>query len=79
MVGQDGHPEADTYVLSTLAESAEHDFGTGRTGEPHQEVVLHEPEVVEAHLVGQFALVKGLAVQEVPVHIIALEGALHLK
>ena len=79
VVGQDGHSEADANILGALAERAEHHFRTGRTGEPKQEVVLDEPEVVESHLVGKFALVKSLPVQGVPVDFSAFIGTLHLK
>ena len=79
VVGQDGHAEADANILGALAERAEHHFRTGRTGEPKQEVVLDEPEVVESHLVGEFALVKSLLVQGVPVDFSAFIGTLHLK
>jgi hypothetical protein len=42
-------------------------------------VVLHEPEIVESHLVGQFALVQSFPVQGVPVNLSAFVRALHLK
>ena len=56
MIGQYGHAESDADVLGALRQRAEHHLRAGRAGEAVEEVVLHEPKVVETDLVGQFAL-----------------------
>ena len=75
---QDGHAEANPDLLGYLAQCAHQDLWAGRAGEARKEVVLHEPEVVEANLVGQFALLQGLLIQGIPVDFGALEGTLCL-
>jgi hypothetical protein len=41
-------------------------------------VVFHKPQIVEAHLVGQLALLYGFLVQRIPVDVLPLKRALHL-
>jgi len=78
VVRQDVDAEADPDSFCDLAQGAEDDLGARRAGEPGQEVVLDEPEGVEADLVGQRALLERLLVQAVPVNAGTFEGALHL-
>ena len=78
VVGENRDAESDADVLGPLAQGAKQHLGTGRTRETHEEMVLYKPEVVEPDLVGQFALVQGLLIEAVPVHVVALVGTLPL-
>src|SRR5262249_61949321 len=59
-----------------LAQRAQEDLRARRAREAREEVVLDEPQVVEAHLVGEHALLERLLVELVPVDVGALEGSL---
>src|SRR5262249_10477398 len=76
--GQDRHAEADSDPARELAERAEQHLRARRAGEPGQKVVLHEPEVVESHPVGEDALLERLLVERVPLDARALERSLRL-
>ena len=76
MVGQDAHAVADADLLGEAAEGAKERVLAWRAREAREEVVFDEPEVVEPHLVGEFALRQRFFVQRVPVNLGALEGAL---
>src|SRR5262245_53549659 len=52
MVGQNRHTETDPDALSALAECPKYDLWARRAREPGQEVVLDEPEIVEADSIG---------------------------
>ncbi len=60
MVGQDHHAEAKADTLGQAAQGPEDHLRAGGHGEARQEVVLHEPNIVPAHLVGQDTLLNGL-------------------
>jgi hypothetical protein len=76
MVGQDAHAIADADLFSDAAEGAKKGILARRAREAREEVVFDKPEVVEPHLVGEFALGECFFVQRVPVNLRALEGAL---
>ena len=76
MVGQDTHAVADADLLGDAAEGTKKGVLARRAREPREEVVFDEPEIVEPHLVGEFALGECFFVQRVPVNLRALEGAL---
>ena len=78
MVGQDRHAKANSDALGSLAQRPEHDLWTWRRRKPGEEVVFHEPEIIEAHPVGQLALLQGLFIERVPIDIFALKRSLHL-
>ena len=59
MVGQNADAVSNPNLLGDAAEGAKDRILTGRTGESGQEVMLHKPEVIEANLVGQLALIQG--------------------
>src|SRR5262249_40799523 len=61
-----------------LAQGAEQDLRARRPREPGEEVVLHEPEVVESDRVGEHALLDRLLVERVPLDARALERSLRL-
>src|SRR5262245_32107461 len=67
MIRQNAHTKANPDTLGHLAQGTEQDLWTRRTREPGEEMVLHKPEIVEAHLVGQGALFQRLFVQCVPI------------
>ena len=54
--GQQGDGVADADALGALGNRAVQHLGRGTVGELPQEVVLHRPEVVEPHVVGQLNL-----------------------
>ena len=54
--------EAQADVLGDLAQGAEHDVGCRAVGAALTEVVLDQPDRVEAELVGQLDLLEGLVV-----------------
>ena len=76
MVGQDTDAVADADLLGDAAEGAKERVVTRRARKAREEVVFDEPEVVEPHLVGEFALRQRFFVECVPVNLRALEGAL---
>ena len=76
MVGEDADAVADADLFGDAAEGAEDGILGGGAGEAGEEVVFHEPEVVETNLVGQFALFQGFLVEGVPVDLRSLERAL---
>ena len=83
VVGQDHHAEAEADALGQAAQRPEDDLGTGRLGEGGQEVVFHEPDRIEPHLIGQDALFDGLfnhgvVVQHGPLHLVC-QGKFHNK
>ena len=78
-VRQDRYSKTYPDVLGALAERTEYNLRARRAGESKEEVVLDEPHPVEARPIGQFALVKRLLVQGVPVYVSALVRALHFK
>jgi hypothetical protein len=53
VIRQDHDPEAQPDALGQAAQGAEEHLRAGRHREAGQEVVLDEPEGVEAHLVGE--------------------------
>ena len=59
VVGQDDNAKPKADALGHLAERAEDHLGTRGHAERGQEVVLDEPHVIEAHLVGQADLLDG--------------------
>ena len=79
VVGQDADAVADTDVFGDAAQRAKDGVLAGRAGEPGKEVVFHEPDIVETHLVGQFTLGQGFLVKRVPVNSGALVGTLGLE
>src|SRR5262249_60601192 len=78
VAGRDAHAEADPDPPGHLAQRAQQHLRTRRAREAREEVVLDEPQVVEAEPVGQHALLEGLLVELVPVDIGAFEGSLRL-
>src|SRR5262249_1931993 len=70
--------EADPNAPGHLAECAEQNLRARRAREAREEVVLDEPQVVEAHLVGQHALLERFLVELVPVDVVAFERTLCL-
>jgi hypothetical protein len=56
MVGQDTDPIANADLLGDAAEGAKEGVLARRAREAREEVVFDKPEVVEPHLVGEFAL-----------------------
>ena len=62
MIGQNRHAKANSDTLGNLTQGAKHDFWTWRTGEPGQKVVLHKPEIIKTHLIGQGTLLERLLV-----------------
>jgi hypothetical protein len=78
MVGQNRYAKADPDALGSLAQRPEHHLRAWGAGESHEEVVLHEPEIVETHPVGQLALLQGLLIQRIPIDIGALKRSLRL-
>ena len=62
--------------LGDAAQGAEHGVLARRAGKAGEEVVLDEPQVVKAHLVGQFALLQRLFVEFVPIDLGALKRPL---
>ena len=77
VVGQYGDTKTDADVLGALREGAEHYLGAGGAGEAVEEVVLDEPEVIEADFVRQLALFQRLLVQHVPINLF-VPRTLHL-
>jgi hypothetical protein len=77
VIGQDAHPEADANALGKLAQGPEQHLRARRAREPREEVMLHEPEIVEARFLGEHALLQRL--RELPVDGGAGEGALRLQ
>jgi hypothetical protein len=73
---QDAHAEPDPDPPGQLTEGAEQDLGARRAREPGEEVMLHEPEVVEPDLLGEHALLDRLLVERVPVDARARERSL---
>ena len=76
MIGQDHHAEPQPDPLGQPAQRSENNLGTGRRRKRGQEVVLHEPNVIEAHLVRQDALFNRLfqhrmVIQGRPLHLIS--------
>src|SRR6266446_227694 len=76
MIGQDTDTVANADLLGDPAEGAKEGVLAGRAREAGEEMVLNEPEVVEPHLVGEFALRQRFLVQRVPVNGRALERTL---
>jgi hypothetical protein len=73
---QDAHAEADPDPPGQLTQRTEQDLRARRAREPGEEVMLHEPEVVEPDLLGEHALLHRLLVERVPVDTRALERSL---
>ena len=76
MVGQDAHAVADADLFGEAAEGTKERVLARRARETREEVMFDEPEVVEPHLVGEFALRQRFFVERVPVDLRAREGAL---
>src|SRR5215470_10050463 len=77
MIWQNAHAKADPDTFRHLTQGPEHDLRARRTRKPGEEMVLHKPEIVEAHLVGQRALFQRLFVQRVPIDVRTLKRPLH--
>ena len=73
VVGQDDDAKAQADALGQLAQRAENNFRAWRHAEGGEEVVLDEPDVIEAHLVGQADLLDGFLDDGVVVQL----GTLH--
>ena len=78
LVRQDDHAESEPDALGGSREGADDYLGRGGAGEGREEVVLDEPDVVEADLVGQNALLDGLFDQRLLVDDPVGRGPLHL-
>jgi len=74
VVGEDHDTEAEADALRQPAERAEQHLRARRHREAREEVVLDEPDGVEAHLVGEDALLQRLLDDPVIVH----DRSLHL-
>ena len=79
VVRQDTDAVADADVFGDAAQRAKEGVLAGGAGKAGQEVVFHEPDIVETHLVGQFALGQGFLVKGVPVNSRAFVGTLGLE
>ena len=60
VVGQDHYAEAEPDALGLPGEGAQYHLWARRSGKAGEEVVLDEPDPVEARLVGRHALLDGL-------------------
>src|SRR5882762_7327629 len=69
MIRQDTDAIAKADLFGDAAQSAKDGVLAGRARKAGEEVVLDEPQVVEAHLVGEFTLRQGFFVQFVPVNL----------
>ena len=61
-MGHEADAEAQADVLGDLGQSTVHDLGCRAVGAALAEVVLDQPDGVEAELVGQLDLLEGLGV-----------------
>ena len=76
MVGQDDHAKAQADVFGEAAQRAENNFRAGRRRKGGEEVVFDEPHIVEAHFVGQDALLDsfldyGVVIQSRTLHFVS--------